>query len=240
MGKIPAPRDGDRAFRKQGTRSRKKSACWSSSPRLRVSPRAWSREEQGSIESILDQMFENSDPLTAQEFTPTDFDWRIGISTESRSMPLPNTTWRRTTADGTTGNPRTRMTCAATSTAFRSRTFPRNRAHEGSRVASMIGNGLPMADLKEVHGKPMVIEVNEQPEHRQRHRRPGGRRSHLPRHRALAFRRRIEERLNTAQQQKFQQQLPRILLPMISSKAPWHLWDRCGVELEYMIIGQRP
>jgi gamma-glutamyl:cysteine ligase YbdK (ATP-grasp superfamily) len=26
---------------------------------------------------------------------------------------------------------------------------------------------------------------------------------------------------------------------MISSKAPWHLWDRCGVELEYMIVDKK-
>ena len=31
------------------------------------------------LEKILDTMFEHSDLLIAQEFTPTEFDWRIGI-----------------------------------------------------------------------------------------------------------------------------------------------------------------
>jgi len=35
--------------------------------------------DKEELEQILDTMFEHSDLLIAQEFTPTDFDWRIGI-----------------------------------------------------------------------------------------------------------------------------------------------------------------
>lgn len=150
------------------------------------------------LESILDQMFENSDLLIAQEFTPTDFDWRIGILD---GKPLYACkyymakdhwqiyNWKSKNKDDVCGN----FDCLSIEN------VPHGIVRTALRVASMIGNGLYGVDLKEVHGKPMVIEVNDNPSIDSGiEDQVGGEAIYLAIMRSL--RRRIEERLNTAQQ----------------------------------------
>ena len=71
------------------------------------------------------------------------------------------------------------------------------------RVAALIGNGLYGVDLKEVNGKPMVIEVNDNPSIDDGvEDQLGGEKLYLTVMHSL--RRRIEERLNLAQQRLLQ------------------------------------
>ena len=114
------------------------------------------------LEEILDTMFEHSDLLIAQEFTPTDFDWRIGILDgkplyackyymAKNHWQIYN--WDSKDKQGTCG----KWDCLPIES------VPHGIVKTALRVSSLIGNGLYGVDLKEINGHPVVIEVNDNP-----------------------------------------------------------------------------
>lgn len=121
--------------------------------------KACNKEE---LDKILDQMFEHSDLLIAQEFTPTDFDWRIGVLD---GKPLYACkyymakdhwqiyNWESKDKDEICGM----FDCLPIES------VPHGVVKTALKICSMIGNGLYGVDLKEWKGEPIVVEVNDNP-----------------------------------------------------------------------------
>jgi len=113
------------------------------------------------LQAALKEMFEESDLVIAQEFLPTDFDWRVGIID---GKPLyvckyfmAKKQWRIqvTDAKGETdyGNVETLPVGLA----------PKKVVSTALEIANLIGNGLYGVDLKQVDKRVLVIEVNDNP-----------------------------------------------------------------------------
>lgn len=149
------------------------------------------------LEKILDTMFEHSDLLIAQEFTPTDFDWRIGVLD---GKPLYACryymakdhwqiyNWDSKDKDEVCG----KYDCLPIEM------VPHGIVKTALRICSLIGNGLYGVDLKDWHGHPIVIEVNDNPSiDAGIEDGVGKNKVYLAIMRSL--RRRIEERMNAAQ-----------------------------------------
>lgn len=154
------------------------------------------------LEKILDQMFEKSDLLIAQEFTPTDFDWRIGVLD---GKPLYACkyymakdhwqiyNWDSKDKDEVCGN----FDCLPIEM------VPHGIVKTALRICSMIGNGLYGVDLKEHNGKAIVIEVNDNPSiDAGIEDQVGKKKIYLAIMRSL--RHRIEDRMNAAQHKLLQ------------------------------------
>ncbi|MCA9279230.1 MAG: RimK family protein [Phycisphaeraceae bacterium] len=117
-------------------------------------------DTEHGIEAQLDEMFENTDMLIAQEYVPTDFDWRIGVLGGKplfacRYGMAPDH-WQIVKRDeGTvqTGGAETMFIEDA----------PEEVVKLAVRAANLMGDGLYGVDLKVVRGKPVVIEVNDNP-----------------------------------------------------------------------------
>src|SRR5574344_63995 len=150
------------------------------------------------LELELDRMFTKSDLLIAQEFTPTDFDWRIGVLD---GKPLYACkyymakdhwqiyNWKSEDKNEICGN----FDCLPIES------VPHGIVKAALRVAAMIGNGLYGVDLKEVDGNPVVIEVNDNPNiDAGIEDQVAKKKIYLAIMRSL--RHRIEDRLNAAQQ----------------------------------------
>jgi glutathione synthase/RimK-type ligase-like ATP-grasp enzyme len=118
-------------------------------------------ETEAELEERLTGLLERSDLVVAQEFLPTDFDWRIGIFDRRPLYAcryfMARRHWQIIRHDGRGG-----------STAGRVETVPIERAPRGvvraaRGAADLIGDGLYGVDVKMVRGTPYVIEVNDNP-----------------------------------------------------------------------------
>ena len=118
-------------------------------------------DDRASLETILKEMFRQSPLLIVQEFTPTPFDWRIGLLDRkilfackyhqakahwqiARKMPSGSTRYGKVEAVAIHDVP----------------PAVRKVALHG---AKLIGDGLYGVDLKEVGGKALMIEINDNP-----------------------------------------------------------------------------
>ncbi|MCB2199821.1 RimK family protein [bacterium] len=107
-------------------------------------------------------LFENSDLLIAQEFMPTDFDWRVGILNR---IPLyiskyfmAKKHWQiiNHASKGTRGRYGQWETLAVEDA-------PKGMVNLALKAANLIGDGFYGVDLKQVGNKWFVIEVNDNP-----------------------------------------------------------------------------
>jgi glutathione synthase/RimK-type ligase-like ATP-grasp enzyme len=119
-------------------------------------------ETEAELAATVSQFLEKSDLIIAQEWLVTDFDWRIGVLDRKplyacRYMMAPGH-WqvikRVESSDGkvegdTIATPVERA--------------PRHVVDVAVRAANFIGDGLYGVDLKEVDGRCVVIEVNDNP-----------------------------------------------------------------------------
>jgi len=109
----------------------------------------------------LEQLFETSDLLVAQEFLPTDFDWRVGILDGEPIFAckyfMARKHWQIYNWDGTekdrAGKVETLMP----------EMCPRKVISTALKAANLIGNGFYGVDLKQVGTKCFVIEINDNP-----------------------------------------------------------------------------
>jgi glutathione synthase/RimK-type ligase-like ATP-grasp enzyme len=113
-----------------------------------------------AFDAAVPQLFDSSDLLIAQAFTPTEFDWRIGVLD---GQPLyacryfmAKRHWQIVKHHGPRMEP------------GNAETLPIDRAPSAVvglavRAARLIGDGLYGVDLKVVDGRPMVIEINDNP-----------------------------------------------------------------------------
>ncbi len=117
-------------------------------------------DEQAYLQ-MVDEMFEKSDLLIAQEFMPTEFDWRVGIF---HRQPLyvckyfmAKKHWQimnwETTEPKRYGKVETLPVELA----------PRGLIRTALSAANLIGDGLYGVDLKQVGNRFIVIEVNDNP-----------------------------------------------------------------------------
>ncbi|WP_269541787.1 RimK family protein [Cerasicoccus fimbriatus] len=106
-------------------------------------------------------MFESSELLVAQRFTPSDFDWRItvlgGELLFACKYYMAHKHWQiyKQTSQ--------RNTRAGRSEAIPPGQVPPKVLRAALKAAKAIGNGLYGVDLKELNGEVMVIEVNDNP-----------------------------------------------------------------------------
>jgi glutathione synthase/RimK-type ligase-like ATP-grasp enzyme len=118
--------------------------------------------ESEVLESTLRKLMKESDMVIAQEFLPTEFDWRIGIIDR---MPLfacryfmARDHWQIYNWDAARPGARSGD----------SETVPLNGVPEAViktalRAANLIGDGFYGVDIKEIAAKPVVIEINDNP-----------------------------------------------------------------------------
>lgn len=108
-----------------------------------------------------DKLFTKSDLLIAQEFIPTNFDWRVGILNNkplySCHYYMARKHWQiyERLADGKTYEGLTKT--------FTVEETPENVITLALRAAGAIGDGLYGVDIKQVENKLYVIEVNDNP-----------------------------------------------------------------------------
>lgn len=110
----------------------------------------------------LDEMFEESDLIIAQEYLPTDFDWRIGVMDGKPIFACKYFmakghwqiyNWASKSKSGIDGRFQS----------LKLEDVPKGVISTALKVTGLIGNGLYGVDLKEIGKKIVVIEVNDNP-----------------------------------------------------------------------------
>jgi len=121
-------------------------------------------ETQREFTASVSQLLEKSDILIAQEFMRTDFDWRIGIIDRKPLYAcqyfMARGHWQiynaaapdKESADFS-GNARTLPV----------EMVPKRILKTALKAANLIGDGFYGVDVKEVDGKPYLIEINDNP-----------------------------------------------------------------------------
>jgi glutathione synthase/RimK-type ligase-like ATP-grasp enzyme len=117
-------------------------------------------ETAGQFELETAALFEKSDLLLAQEFVPTEFDWRVGVLGGEALFVcryyMARRHWQIVKRDEKGVHE------------GRYDTMPVSEAPKGvialaTRAARLIGNGLYGVDLKVIGGRPKIIEINDNP-----------------------------------------------------------------------------
>ena len=113
------------------------------------------------LDEALKVLFDKSSILLAQEFTPTDFDWRIGIL---NGEPLYACKYYMAKGHWQIychyASGRSRCGLVETIPIYQ---VPRKVLDTALRAASFIGKGLYGVDLKMVNDRAVVIEINDNP-----------------------------------------------------------------------------
>ncbi len=118
-------------------------------------------ENRQDLESKITELMETSDLILAQEFMPTDFDWRIGLI-DGRPLYackyyMARDHWQ------IYNNDRSDRYSFGAATTFPIQRVPLPLLKMAEKAASLIGNGLYGLDIKEKDGKFFVIEINDNP-----------------------------------------------------------------------------
>ena len=112
------------------------------------------------LTELLDKMFEESDLVIAQEFLPTDYDWRVGVF-DRRPLYvcryfMAEGHWQIVSRDG-------KETDYGRIETLPVGQAPSNVVRIALRAANLIGDGLYGVDLKQSGKDVYVIEVNDNP-----------------------------------------------------------------------------
>jgi glutathione synthase/RimK-type ligase-like ATP-grasp enzyme len=118
-------------------------------------------ENETELKATLDILFEKSAILLAQEYTPTDFDWRIGIldgePLYACKYYMAKGHWQ---IYDHSDNGKTKCGMSDTIPIYQ---VPHNVLKTALKATSFIGKGLYGVDLKVVNDKAVVIEINDNP-----------------------------------------------------------------------------
>jgi glutathione synthase/RimK-type ligase-like ATP-grasp enzyme len=113
------------------------------------------------LRTRLEQFFEESDLVVAQEFLPTTFDWRIGVLDQQPIFAckyfMASGHWQIINHSNPGDDQYGRFETMPVEWA------PRKAVQTALKAANLIGNGLYGVDVKESNGKFYVIEVNDNP-----------------------------------------------------------------------------
>jgi glutathione synthase/RimK-type ligase-like ATP-grasp enzyme len=117
-------------------------------------------DSEEGLDELLAGWFKETDLLIAQEYVPTEFDWRIGVlggePLYASVYGMAPDHWqivKRDAAGVSQGDANTMLVEEA----------PQDIVKLGVRAANLIGDGLYGVDIKVVAGKPVVIEINDNP-----------------------------------------------------------------------------
>ena len=107
-------------------------------------------------------MFSSSDLIIAQEYLPTDFDWRIGVL---EGTPLFACKYFMARGHWQIYNNRAavKRDQSGDFECVPLELVPKQIVQAAVRACEVIGRGLYGVDLKEIDGRPSVIEVNDNP-----------------------------------------------------------------------------
>jgi glutathione synthase/RimK-type ligase-like ATP-grasp enzyme len=117
------------------------------------------REED--VRERVREALSQSELIVAQEFVPTDYDWRVGVIDRRpiyvSKYYMARRHWQivRRDANG--------ATVEGTADTLAVDDAPKEVVQIAMKAANLIGNGLYGVDLKQVGGKIYVIEVNDNP-----------------------------------------------------------------------------
>ncbi|MCB1093147.1 MAG: ATP-grasp domain-containing protein, partial [Verrucomicrobiae bacterium] len=112
--------------------------------------------------STCAQLFQSTDLLIAQQYLPTEFDWRIGVldghALYACRYYMARGHWQiyKTTVNS-------RHTISGRSDTIPVQEAPTAIVETAVKAANLIGDGFYGVDLKEIDGQPLVIEVNDNP-----------------------------------------------------------------------------
>jgi glutathione synthase/RimK-type ligase-like ATP-grasp enzyme len=116
--------------------------------------------DESELTEAVPKLFNDSELLIAQEYVPTAFDWRVGVLA---GQPLfvcryhmANGHWQIVKRQGSHVEEGLVDTLAVEDA-------PRNVVSLGVRAGRLIGDGLYGVDIKLIHGRPLVIEINDNP-----------------------------------------------------------------------------
>ncbi|MHA6247841.1 RimK family protein [Pontibacter sp. CAU 1760] len=115
-----------------------------------------------SLKKELELMLSDSELIIGQEYTPTDFDWRIGVLDRQPLYAckyfMAKGHWQIYNWNGAKKKDEEG---AGETVPFEQ--VPFHVLHTALKAANLIGDGLYGVDLKEIDGKAYVIEVNDNP-----------------------------------------------------------------------------
>ena len=113
-------------------------------------------------EKLVGEMLKESELIIAQEYTPSDYDWRIGILDDKPIFACRYYmakghwqiyNWNAKKKDDQEGN----------ADVISIEEVPKKILDAALKSAKLMGKGLYGIDIKEVNGKPLVIEINDNP-----------------------------------------------------------------------------
>lgn len=117
-------------------------------------------DNQNELQEAFTKLFASSDLLIAQEFLPTEFDWRVGILNQQPLYVckyfMARKHWQIYERNG-------KRTYAGRAECIPVENAPPQVVDTALKAANSIGNGLYGVDVKEVNGKAYIIEVNDNP-----------------------------------------------------------------------------
>lgn len=117
-------------------------------------------ETEAALHEILEKLFEKSDLVIAQEFLPTEFDWRIGLLDRKVLYACKYFMVKKHWQIARTEENRTHYGDVE---AVALEQVPRSVLKTAVRAARLIGDGLYGVDVKQVGGSVRVIEINDNP-----------------------------------------------------------------------------
>jgi len=113
------------------------------------------------LSAALRNLFQESELVVAQEFAPSSFDWRVGVLDRHVLYVcryyMAKGHWQIVQSDGKGARSYGKVESVAVDDA------PPAVVEAGLKAASLIGEGLYGVDLKEVDGRVVVMEVNDNP-----------------------------------------------------------------------------
>jgi glutathione synthase/RimK-type ligase-like ATP-grasp enzyme len=118
-------------------------------------------KDADELDEALQRLFEISDLIIAQEFMPSEYDWRIGVLDQAPLFAckyyMANDHWQvynwKSETKFKEGNSDTMLVMDV----------PEVVVKTAVKAASLIGDGLYGIDLKMVNGEVYVIEINDNP-----------------------------------------------------------------------------
>ncbi|MDX9703495.1 MAG: RimK family protein [Candidatus Auribacterota bacterium] len=119
-------------------------------------------DDRLSLEQALEKLLRSSDLIIAQEFTPTEFDWRVGILDRTPLFVCKYYmaeghwqiyNWQKKQTDDLYGRAQTLPIYQV----------PDTIVETALKAANLIGDGFYGVDVKEIDSRPVIIEVNDNP-----------------------------------------------------------------------------
>jgi glutathione synthase/RimK-type ligase-like ATP-grasp enzyme len=125
-----------------------------------LSQGVYKAKDMEELRRIASDMLSKSDLIIAQEYLPTDYDWRIGMINGKPFYAckyfMARNHWQITSWSD-------KGTSHGAHACFNLEDVPEEVIEKATKASNLIGKGLYGVDIKEINGKAYVIEVNDNP-----------------------------------------------------------------------------